>query len=253
MKRMKKIFWLLPLTAAVCMMPFAVRGARAASSAKNAAQNLDAPTTSNTTASSTRKANVAAQNARVARATDDFDNARPDRGETAWGRFVADALRDRTSADIALVNAGTLENGVLRAGDVQDGDIAALLSFGDDAVATIQLNGAQLRAALERAVGAFPTGSPAWLHLSGASAIFNPKAKSGARLQTLRVGGRDVENSDTFTVALPIGLAEGGSGYYKIWKGAPQNAGFSVLKTVVDYARSRRNISPDESARIRVS
>ena len=247
MRPLMKISWMLPLGLALCVAPFAVRSAMAASRASAEALDLDAPT------ATTTRANDASQDARVARATATFDNARFDRAETSWGRFVADALRSRTDADIALVNASALERGVLRAGDVRESDIAALLSFGDDEIATITLSGTQLRAALERAVGAFPTGSPAWLHLSGMTATFNPKAKSGARLQSLQVNGRDVASGDSFKVAMPIGLAEGGAGYYKIWKGGANGAGVSLLKTIVDYARTRRDISPDDTARLRSS
>ena len=249
---MKRIFWMAPLGLALCVAPFAIGRAMAASR-----EGVDAPTfagassTASSAASSTRT--EASQNARVARATSDFDNTRADRRETAWGRFVADALRDKTRADIALVNAGTLESGVLQTGDVSQNDIATLLSFGDDEVATIQVSGAQLRAALERAVAASPTASPAWLHLSGATATFNAKAKSGARLTSLQVAGRDVQASDSFSVAMPMGLAEGGSGYYKIWKGGAQGKGVSLLQTVVDYARARREIAPDGEARVRAN
>ena len=247
---MKRIFWMAPLGLALCVAPFAIGRAMAAT--REGGINADASIAAGAT-SSTRKGDNAEQNARVARATSDFDNTRADRRETAWGRFVADALRDKTRADIALVNAGTLENGVLEAGDVSQNDIADLLSFGDDEVATIQISGAQLRAALERAVAASPTASPAWLHLSGATATFNARAKSGARLTSLQANGRDVQADDSFSVAMPMGLAEGGSGYYKIWKGGGQGKIVSLLQTVVAYAHARREISPDNETRIRAN
>ena len=244
---MKRIFWMAPLGLALCLAPIAVGRAMAASRENMA--NADAPVAAGAT-SSTRKSD-ANRNARVARATADFDNARSDRRETAWGRFVADALRDKTHADIAIVNAGTLENGVLEAGDVQQNDIADLLSFSDDEVATVEISGVQLHAALERALASFPTASPAWLHVSGVIATFDAKAKSGARLTSLQVNGHDVQATDSFTVAMPMGLAEGGSGYYKIWKGGGQGRNVSLLQAVVDYARARRDISPDNSSRVR--
>jgi len=238
---MKRIYWMVPTALALCVAPFAISGAVAAT--RNRGQNsvieavdVDSP---------------AATGATIGRATADFPNVRYDRSETAWGRLVADALRSTAKADIAIVNAGALERGTLQAGDISRDDIAALLSFGDDNVATIQISGAQLRAALERAVGAYSTGSPAWLHLSGATATFDANAKTGGRITALRVGGREVSDSDSFTVAMPVGLAEGGSGYYKVWsKAAVNDLGVTLTQAVADYVHARHEISPDNTARI---
>ena len=125
------------------------------------------------------------------------------------------------------------------------------MSFGDDDVATIQVSGAQLREALERGVGAYSTGSPAWLHLSGMTATFDANAKSGARITSLKVGGRDVKDSDSFSVAMPIGLAEGGSGYYKVWNNAAvSDQNVTLTQAIVNYVHARHQISPDNTARI---
>jgi 2',3'-cyclic-nucleotide 2'-phosphodiesterase (5'-nucleotidase family) len=237
---MKRTYWMVPAALALCVAPFAISGAMAA---RNRGQHSAIETIEVDASSDTQT--------KIGRATADFLNARFDRGETAWGRLVADALRSTAKTDIALVNAGTLESGTLKAGNIGQDDIAALLSFGDDNVATIQISGAQLRQALERAVGAYSTGSPAWLHLSGVSATFNAGAKSGGRITSLRVGGHDVRDSDSFSVAMPISLAEGGSGYYKAWnKAAVNDLGLTLTQAVVNYVRAHHEISPDNTARV---
>ena len=134
------------------------------------------------------------------------------KNETAFGRLVADALRNATNADIALVNAGAFKSGTLKAGDVSAAQINALLAFPNDGVGTVTLSGEQLRAALERAVQAYPTGTTAFLHGSGFSAGFNTQAPTNQRLTMLRVNGREVQNDDSFSVAMPTPLAEGGTG-----------------------------------------
>ena len=158
----------------------------------------------------------AAQAAPVGRATADFDNARPDKSETAWGRLVADALREETHADIALVNAGALKKGTLKAGTIQQADVDALLSFGADETVTMSISGAQFKAALERAVAAFPTGSPSFLHGSGFVATFNPQAPANRRIVDLRVAGQVVGDAQTFVAAMPVALAEGSGGYFLV-------------------------------------
>lgn len=243
---MKRIFWMVPVAIALCAAPFAISGAMASTRERKAAQNVD--TLGVDAIAADAPSNPSAS---VGRATANFGNARYDRAETAWGKLVADALRSSSKADVALVNAAVLERGTLQAGNVSRDDVAALFSFGDDDIATVEITGAQLRMAMERAVSVSPTGSPAWLHISGATVVFDSGLKSGSRVTKLQIGGRDVQNSDSLRIVMPIGLAEGGSGYYKIWnKIAVTDLGTTLTQTVVDYIRARREISPDTNARI---
>lgn len=187
----------------------------------------------------------------LGRATGDFDNAHPQRSETEFGRLVADALRNATRADIALVNAGAFKAGTLKAGNIDTAQINALLAFPNDGVATVTLSGEQLRAALERAVQAYPTGTTAFLHGSGFSAGFNTQAPTNQRLTMLRVNGREVQNDDSFSVAMPTPLAEGGSGYFTIWNGeSAQRSNLKVGKVVADWVSAQGNISPDQTPRL---
>ncbi len=195
-----------------------------------------------------------AQAAPVGRASATFDNARPDRGETAWGRLVADALKSSARADLALVNAGALNRGTLAEGDINPDAIAALLAFPDDEVVTLTITGAQLRAALERAVQAYPTGSSAWLHGAGFTAEFNTQASTNRRITMVRVRGREVQDDDSFSVAMPISLAKGGAGYFTIWNdpGAKnaKRSGTSLSEAVTQHIRGRGTVSPESGARL---
>jgi 2',3'-cyclic-nucleotide 2'-phosphodiesterase (5'-nucleotidase family) len=191
-----------------------------------------------------------AQAAPVGKASADFDNSRPDKTETEWGRLVADATRAAAQADIALVYSGALRRGTLRAGNIESTSVNALLSFGDDEVVSLSITGAQLRAALERAVQAYPDPSPAFLQCSGLVATFNAQAPTNRRVTMVRIQGREVENRETFTVAMPISLAQGAAGYFTIWRGdAAKAAGTSMSGAVIDYIRERNTITPDDTPR----
>ena len=109
------------------------------------------------------------------RATADFDNLRPNKGETAFGRLVADSARAAANADLALINAGSLKSGTLKAGNVEAGQIDALLAY-DDEVVTVTVSGAKLREALEQAVREYPTGDKGFLHGAGLSVSFGQGA-----------------------------------------------------------------------------
>lgn len=190
------------------------------------------------------------QAAPVGKAAADFDNSRPDKSETDWGRLVADATRAAAQADIAIVYSGALRRGTLKAGPIEAAAVNALLSFGDDDIVSLTISGAQLRAALERAVQAYPDSSPAFLHCAGFVASFNAQAPTNRRVTMVRFQGREVENRDTLTVAMPVSLAQGAAGYFTIWKGeAAKQAGTTMSGAVIDYIRERGTVSPDDTPR----
>lgn len=192
-----------------------------------------------------------ARAATYGRAAAAFDNARPEKTETAWGRLVADATREAGRADIALINASALRKGTLAAGDISGAEINGLLAFGGDGVVTITISGAQLRAALERAVQAYPTGSTAFLHGSGFSAQFNTQAPTNERLTLLRIGGREVKDGDSIRAAMPEGLAKGGSGYFTIWNAdKATRAGVSLAGAIGDFVKSKGTVSPEGTPRL---
>lgn len=186
----------------------------------------------------------------VGRAQADILNLKPNRQETPWGRLVADAVQIAGKSDIAVVNAGALRAGTLEAGDVESGDIAALLSFGDDNIVTLSLSGTQIRAALERASSAYPTGSPAFLHCAGLSATFDPGAPAGKRVASITVAGRALDDANTYATSMPVSLAEGAAGYFNIWSGAQARPSrVSMQNAIADYFRAKKEVSPLDTPR----
>lgn len=186
----------------------------------------------------------------LGRASADFPNLKPTRQETPWGRLVADALQSAGKSDVAVINAGALRSGTLEAGPIENEDIAALLSFGDDDVVTLSLSGAQLRAALERAASAYPTGSPAFLHCAGLSASFSASAPAGNRLGAVEVAGHALDDGATYSAAMPVSLAEGAAGYFNIWNGAKARlGGTSLQNAIAGYIRAKSEVAPDNVAR----
>ncbi len=186
----------------------------------------------------------------VGRASADFPNLKPNRQETAWGRLVADAILSAGKADLAVVNAGALRSGTLEAGEVDATDIGALLSFGEDNVVTLSLSGAQIRAALERAASAYPTGSPAFLHCAGLNAAFDTNAPAGKRVSGIRIASRALDDTVTYATAMPVSLAEGAAGYFNIWSGAQARPSrINLQDAVADTFRAKKEIAPVEIAR----
>lgn len=192
--------------------------------------------------------NALPSQAALGRATADFDNEKPNKSETAWGRFVADGLRVTAGSDLALINAGALRSGKLRAGAIEQEAIDALLNFGDDDIVTLTVTGAQLREALERAVREYPTSDVAFLHGSGLSVSFNGRG-GPPRIVSLRVGSREVGAGDSLRVAMPVSLAN--DAYFNIWSNVQrQSARVKVRQAVANYITQRKTVSPEAAARI---
>ena len=156
----------------------------------------------------------------------------PSVGATASGQVVADALREFTNADVALVPAGVLKG-------VEKGDEAsAALAFEGDGVVTVNISGAKLREALERSISAYPQSSVGFLQVSGLEATFKKGAPANARLVSVTVGGARLDDSRTYAVAMPRSLQEGQLGYANLWENIkPLPFEKATLATVVKGRR----------------
>lgn len=195
---------------------------------------------------------IAAPTAPIATATADIENVASGRSETAWGRLVSDALRATGNTDLALVNAGSLTPGTLKAGAIDQQQVNALLSFPNDDVVILPINGTALRAAMELSLRAYPTSSPAFLQGSGWEGTYNPQAPAGKRLTTLKINGQDVSPDRTYQVAMPVSLAQGTNGYFAYWNDASaQSLKTPIATAVTSYLREKHVISPTTKARIK--
>ena len=186
--------------------------------------------------------------AALGRATADFDNARPNKGETAFGRLTADSIKSAAGADAAVVYAGALKAGTLQAGDIEQIELDALLKYGDDEVVTVTVTGAQLREAFERAVREYPTGDDAFLHASGLTVVFNGTG-GPPRVVTLKVNGRDVAPTDIIRLAMTASLAN--DTYFKVFNGLRSlQANVKLRGALANHISRLKTISPDNTPRV---
>ncbi len=157
----------------------------------------------------------------------------PSLGATAAGQSVADALREFTKSDVALVPAGVLRDSAKR------DDATAALAFGSDGVVAISVSGAKLREALERSVAAYPQSSVGFLQVSGVEATFKKSAPANARLTSVMVNGAKLDDGRTFVVAMPRSLQQGQLGYANLWENSTilDSFGKSTLESIVKGRR----------------
>jgi 2',3'-cyclic-nucleotide 2'-phosphodiesterase (5'-nucleotidase family) len=157
----------------------------------------------------------------------------PSLGSTAAGQAVADAVKEFTGSDIALIPAGVLKD------PEKKEEVTAALSFGTDGVVVVNITGAKIREALERSVSAFPQSNVGFLQVSGLEAAFKKSAPANSRITSVTVGTSKLEDGKTYAVAMPVSLQQGQLGYANLWENSPIVKRFkdATLATIVKGRR----------------
>ncbi len=142
------------------------------------------------------------------------------KNETVLGNLITDGMLTKArqyDAEVvmALQNGGGIRNGI-DAGPVTVGEVISVLPFGNT-LATMRLTGAEIKAAFERSVSAYPNESGGFLHVAGARVSFDSTKPSGERVVSVQVeqGGSfaDIVDEKTYSVATNAFTAKGGDGY----------------------------------------
>ncbi len=147
--------------------------------------------------------------------------------ETALGDLVADALRAAGGADIAIMNAGGIREGVRR-GPVTLGNVLAVLPYNNN-IMTLRANGREIRAALERGFAGLPGTSGGFPQLSGMKVEVKADNPPGRRVVRARLeNGEPLEDDGLYTLALTDFTLHGGDGY-PVFAGAAEARAFGPL------------------------
>lgn len=184
-----------------------------------------------------------------------LSNENCDAQETSFGDLATDALRDAAKANIAFVAAiSFIKAGSLAPGPLSPDRVASMLTNPDEVWAVSELSGAQIRETLERAVHSAPLPSTSFLQVSGLTFQYDPTAPRGQRVTRVLVGVDPLLSDGTYRVAMPLSLAKGGSGYFKIFtaKNIKQQSDQSLAATIVQYAQKKGTLSLTGFGRISV-
>lgn len=135
--------------------------------------------------------------------------------ETNLGNLIADAFRSATSADIAIVNGGSIRaNTTFAVGPISKRDVISMLPF-ENPIVKCEVTGAQIKAALENGVsqvvetsesGRFP-------QVAGLSFEYDARKPAGSRVVNVAVNGQPLDEKKVYTMASSMFLIEGGDGY----------------------------------------
>lgn len=165
--------------------------------------------------------------------------------ESSFGDLAADAVRATGNADIGLVAAISFRGGTMAPGPITVDRVTPLLANPNEGWAVSRLTGAQIRGALEHAVRTAPLPNNSFLQVSGLSFDYSASAPRDQRVKAVRVGMGELSDGATYTVAMPLSLAKGGSGFFKFFtKEAITSQGDTGLaQVIVDYAARQGTIS----------
>lgn len=183
--------------------------------------------------------------------------------ECALGNLIADSIRAETGADIAIQNGGGIRANI-EPGDITVGDVLTVLPFGN-LIATVQLSGADVWAALENGVstvevtdgvvsrsglgGRFP-------QVSGLRFTFDPTQAAGSRIVSVEVlnDADEYEPLDleaTYFVGTNDFMLGGGDAYESFANGTDLYAfGRPLDEALANYLTSLGTIEPYIEGRI---
>ncbi|HEX9986465.1 MAG TPA: 5'-nucleotidase C-terminal domain-containing protein [Thermoanaerobaculia bacterium] len=157
--------------------------------------------------------------------------------ESPLGNLVADALREGTKADFAVVNSGAIR-AELRAGELLYSDIFAVSPF-DNFPAVVQLSGAQIGELLRLTTN----GERGVMQVSGLKYSYDaaldqqkPPQERNRLVTVTKASGEPLEPERFYTVAMPDFVAAGGDGT------APLMKTLDPEKIFVDQNRPMREL-----------
>jgi 2',3'-cyclic-nucleotide 2'-phosphodiesterase (5'-nucleotidase family) len=144
----------------------------------------------------------------------DSRNATMRSREAAIGNLVADAMRTKTRADVAIMNGGGIRGGKLYAPGtaITRRDVLAELPF-RNRVVTIEITGAALRQAIENGLSRLPNQAGRFPQVSGLAVEYDPKRPAGARILSIKAGDAPLDPAKTYRVTTNDFMARGGDGY----------------------------------------
>jgi len=125
------------------------------------------------------------------------------------GRILCASFVEETGAEAALLNGGSVRSSIT-AGDVTKGELLSVLPYGNY-VYTIDISGKDLLDALN--FGLKEPGDGAFPQFWGMEVIVNAMENGGFAVESVTIGGKPLDPSGTYKLAINDFLHSGGDGY----------------------------------------
>ncbi|QKV20388.1 5'-nucleotidase C-terminal domain-containing protein [Oricola thermophila] len=199
----------------------------------------------------------------IGEAADDIDGSRDvcRAMECSMGTLVADAMLDRVKdqgVQIAIQNGGGLRSSI-DAGEVTMGEVLAVLPF-QNTLATFQLKGADVIAALENGVSQIEEGAGRFPQVAGLKYTFDAKAEPGSRISNVMVADANGEfapiDPEAVYGVVSNNYMRGGGDGYAVFRDKGMNAydyGPGLEEVVADYIAANSPYKPYTDGRIQAA
>lgn len=174
--------------------------------------------------------------------------------ESNLGDFIADAMRARLGADVALLNGGGIRTDrIVPAGPLTKRDVHGLLPFAG-VVMKLAVSGARLRETLEQGLAGLERGGGGFLQLSGLRMTYDPRQPILRRVVALEIGDGPVDPARVYTLAVVDYVAGGGDGITALRDArvlVDAVSGPQLSDVLVDAIAKAGTISPNIDGRLR--
>ncbi|MCF6303855.1 MAG: 5'-nucleotidase C-terminal domain-containing protein [Rhodobacteraceae bacterium] len=174
--------------------------------------------------------------------------------ECQMGNLVADAMLDRVAGQgvtIAIQNGGGLRSSI-DAGPVTMGEVLTVLPF-QNTLATFQMTGAGIIAALENGVSAVEDGAGRFPQVAGIRFVWDANATPGSRIMEVTLADGSLIDPNAVYGVVTNNYVRGGGDGYKMFSSDGMNAydyGPSLENVVADYMLAQGAYTPYLDGRI---
>jgi 5'-nucleotidase / UDP-sugar diphosphatase len=177
-------------------------------------------------------------------------------GEAAIGNLIADAMRDVTKADVALMNGGGIraDKEYAAGSDITRKDILSELPFGNVTI-LVEVSGKQLREALENGVSKIEDGAGRFAHVSGMKVEADATKPAGGRIVSAMVGDKPLDDAASYKLATNDFLLSGGDGFTSLAGGkvlVDARGGQLVANDVMVYVKKLGSVDAKVEGRVTV-
>ena len=181
--------------------------------------------------------------------------------ETNLGNLITDGMLAKAKeykpeTTIALQNSGGIRTSI-EAGEITYGDVLTVMPFGN-ALAIMDLTGAEILEALEHSVAEAPEASGAFLQISGMKFEYDSSKPAGERVTKVEVlEGEEyvaLDEAKNYSVATNAFTMKGGDGY-EVFENAYNDGrgsepGIVDYESFIDYILTLENVNSEVEGRI---
>jgi 5'-nucleotidase/UDP-sugar diphosphatase len=174
--------------------------------------------------------------------------------EAAIGDLIADAMRWSAQTEIAFINGGGIRGGKIYppGTTLTRHDVLTELPFGNRLM-TINIPGANIRAAIENGVSQLPNPAGRFPQVSGLTIEADASRPPGDRVLSIKVGDAPLDPDKVYSLATNDFMQRGGDGYVSFRNAQPVlavNDAPDLANEVIDYITDIKTVRTTGEGRI---